>query len=389
MKLRKECTGCSACKQACPMGAIEMSVDSNGFIVPIVNDKCISCHLCEKVCPIDVPITHREQKVFSFINSNKNILIDSSSGGVFPAVAEYILSKNGIVFGCVLDENNNAIHKSATTMDGVKSMQGSKYVQSNIGNTYKEAKECLKEGRFVLFTGTPCQIHGLYTFLNDSYPNLLTIDIICHGVPNQVMLSNELKWMESNASSNINNLLFRDKKVNGWNLVGSVNANGGKKLFYPANNPYYYYFDRGSIYRDSCYTCKYACLDRIGDLTIGDFWGIEKFKECKTRKISNGVSLVIANSSKGLSTMNVLRCKGEVEEYNLSEAIVENLQLIQPVSEEMRDDEIINFYNCGKVELVYKRFFDDVGSRMIAKKIKALMPIQLKLVIKGMSKYEK
>lgn len=389
IKSRIECTGCFACKQTCPVNAIDMGLDKNGFMVPVVNNKCISCNLCNKVCPIDKPLNRRNQKVFSFINSKEDILIRASSGGMFAAIAEYIIEQKGVVFGCILNKNKSAIQAYTTSKDGIKMMQGSKYVQSYVGNTFVEVKRFLSQGKKVLYSGTPCQIDGLYNYLGKDYDDLITIDIVCHGVPNQGMLDNELKWIEKREQSKIKRILFRDKRINGWCLIGSLQIGNRKKLFFPANSPYYYYFDKGSIYRDCCYTCKYANLNRIGDITIGDFWGIERSSNLKASTIGKGVSLVISNSNKGLNTIKKVAIKGKLTPNKIESAIIENIQLIRPVSNNNRDIEIIEMYHQNNFKGIMNKYRKETGASRLVKTLKVFFPVNIKLKLKGLNKNAK
>lgn len=386
---RSECTGCFACKQICPVEAIEMSLDDSGFMIPIINNKCIACNLCEKVCPIEKPLPQRKHSVFSFINNNKESLMHASSGGLFAALAEYIIEQNGIVFGCVLDDNNHAKHVSGTTKESVRKMQGSKYVQSYVGNTYIEAKKYLNQGRKVLFSGTPCQIDGLYNYLGKDYTDLITVDIICHGVPNQEMLDREIERIEDSARGTVKEVLFRDKRINGWNLIGSVKIGNRRKIFFPANSPYYYYFDKGSIYRNSCYSCKYANMDRVGDITIGDFWGIENSKIEKASIIGRGVSLVISNSSKGLDYIRQLEDKGQLRSNDIANALRENVQLASPVPCSRRDEVAIELYHTHNMLELMNKYIKETRLSKFIMTMKAFVPVGIKLKIKGMRNHEK
>ena len=185
IKEKKDCCGCSACVQKCPKHCITLTEDEEGFLYPKVDTLvCINCGLCEKVCPwLNQPEKIQPQEVLAVKNRNEEERMASSSGGVFIALAKKILEKGGVVFGAVFDENWEVKHTYAETLDGVRLMMGSKYVQSRIGNSYNEAEHFLKEGREVFFTGTPCQVTGLHKFLRKDYPNLLSVDFLCHGVP--------------------------------------------------------------------------------------------------------------------------------------------------------------------------------------------------------------
>ena len=185
---KAKCCGCHACDNVCPKNCIKIIIDEEGFLYPKINkDICISCNLCEKVCPLINSIDNNEFKSIAYAckNRNEQVRINSSSGGIFFLLCEEVINKNGVVFGATFDDNFNVKHSFTETLEECKAFRGSKYVQSSIGDMYKHAKRFLDQDRTVLFTGTQCQIKGLNIFLGKSYKNLLTVDVICHGVPSQ------------------------------------------------------------------------------------------------------------------------------------------------------------------------------------------------------------
>ncbi len=345
--------------------------------------KCVSCHLCDKICPIDKDVSEKKnQKVYAFMNDDSEVIKRSSSGGFFPAIAEYVIKKKGVVFGCVFSDNLKAIHRSAKTLEELCYMQGSKYVQSYVGDTYIEAEQDLKSGKLVLYSGTPCQIDGLNFYLKQKYANLITVDIICHGVPNQIMLDNELRWFGYKNGGSVTKINFRDKSVNGWNLIGSISIGNKKHLLYPYNNPYYFFFDSGNSYRESCYTCKYANLNRISDFTIGDFWGIERSNITSPENLAKGVSLIIVNSEKAERILQLVRSNGLCIEQEMSSALRENNQLIHPVPMAKRDPTLIFLYHEARMEEVDLEFKRRLGNTKILKMIKTFVPVSLKFRLK-------
>lgn len=238
---KQDCCGCAACVQRCPKHCISMKEDSEGFLYPAVDESmCIDCGLCEKVCPI---INHPEKlpvkEVLAVKNRNEVERMASSSGGVFIALAKTTIEKGGVVFGAVFDENWEVMHTYAETLDEVKPMMGSKYLQSRIGNSFRNAEKFLKEGREVLFTGTPCQVTGLHNYLRKDYPNLLSVDFLCHGVPSpgvwRKYLDEEFHFSARRAAGKntvlssslksvpvITGIEFRDKTLNGWKKYSFV-----------------------------------------------------------------------------------------------------------------------------------------------------------------------
>lgn len=239
--LRKEdCVGCNACVQRCPKSCISMHEDEQGFLYPVVNaDLCINCHLCEKVCPVINQAEPRKPlQTYAAKNRDSEVKRNSSSGGIFYALAEMIISEGGVVFGAKFNDDWEVVHAYAETLEGIKAFQGSKYVQSGIGETFTQAEQFLKAGRRVMFTGTPCQIAGLKHFLRKDYGSqLLTVDVVCHGVPSPLVWREYLKYITrpkgASAGKNtdfestlkdieirdISRISFRDKRIS-WEKYG-------------------------------------------------------------------------------------------------------------------------------------------------------------------------
>ena len=328
------CCGCNACVEKCPNKCISMQIDDEGFYYPLVDElECVHCNLCDKVCPIlnqhepALPIT-----VFAAKNKDKEIVRSSSSGGIFSAIAENIIrEKNGVVFGAIYDENWDVVMSFAETVDGLKAMRGSKYVQCNTRNCYTKAEEFLKSGRTVLFSGTPCQIAGLKSYLRKEYDSLYTVSIICHGVPSPGVWNDYKKelpvrlegvkksFFKSRTSLPvILSINFRDK-TEGWQKYGfsvkgtSDQADSNDSLHPTRNycfyeNHYVNLYMRGflnNLYlRPSCYHCP-ARKGKCGaDIQLGDYWGVQR----STPEFydSDGVSLVLLYSNRGISLFNEL-----------------------------------------------------------------------------------
>lgn len=333
---KKDCVGCNACVQSCPKNCIAMSFDEEGFLYPNINlDACINCHICEKVCPVlNVTLPQRPISAFAAKNINTKIQKASSSGGVFFAIAKEFIKDGGIVFGAKFNEQWEVVHDYTETVAGLKVFQGSKYVQSKIGNTYKQAEEFLKLGKKVLFTGTPCQIRGLDLYLKKDYGNnLLKMDFICHGVPSPMIWNKYLRTLIGNINDRISesqtsvihpsvlklkDIRFRDKKL-GWERYGfaldgffikngKLDSDKLLNLFFQEHkfNIYMKGFLNDIYLRPSCYSCPVKCLRSSSDITIGDFWGIsKKYPELYD---SNGVSLILFNTlkSKGININDLI-----------------------------------------------------------------------------------
>jgi len=285
-----------------------MEFNKKGFLYPIVdNAKCNNCKICEKVCPIENynKIKNEPLKIFAAWNKNDSERILSTSGGVFFAIAKEVIRKNGIVFGVSFDNNWLCHHKTAENLEQLKEFQGSKYTQSDTRQTYKQAKNYLNDGKLVYYTGTPCQIAGLTLFLGKKYQNLLTSDLICHGVPSSLEFKKEILYFEKKYKQKIKNLYYRSKYRFGWGCDISIEFTNGKCLYKNSlSSPYFKRFWYNQNLRECCYNCPFRTVNRIGDITLADFWGIKKiFPKIKTAK---GISRLLVNTDKGLNFLKNL-----------------------------------------------------------------------------------
>ena len=296
------CNGCGACALRCPKKAIEMVEDSEGFLYPHVNkEKCIDCGLCEKVCS-NFNKSEQKSDAYIAINNNEKELRNAASGGMFYILAKYVIENKGVVFGVTYDKDLNTIHKYAETLDDCRQFCGSKYVRSDLKNTYKEAEKFLKDGRVVLYTGTACQISGLKNYLGKEYDNLILCDILCHANPSPKVFKLYKENLEKKYSKKVKDIKFRSKE-NGWkNSTPIIEFNDNSKI---EDITFYKVFVAELINRPSCTTCVFASKNRISDFTIGDFWGIEKVKP--NLDFTKGVSLLMVNSEKGRKLVNVFK----------------------------------------------------------------------------------
>ncbi len=295
-----ECTGCGACYNACNKQSIIMKHDKNGFLRPIISkDKCIMCGQCADVCPIINPIfeNDREPKCYAAIAEDDNIRMMSSSGGIFPLLATKILSENGVICGVAFDNEFLAEHIIIDNIKDLYKLQGSKYMQSNTKSVYREIKSILDSERKVLFSGCPCQVAGLNSFLKKKYEGLVTIDLMCHGGPSPLLFKKYLH--ETYANKLIKNYSFRDKSVFGWSTEANVYFEDGTSVHIKRDQDNYYraFLPCLSV-RKSCGSCKFATLPRQGDITLADFWGVHKYNKNYTD--GKGTSIVIINSKDGM-----------------------------------------------------------------------------------------
>lgn len=299
----KNCVGCNACVQICPRKCIETYRDELGFMYPKVDkQRCIECNLCEKVCPVINQATPRRPlKVYAAKNKDEEVRLQSSSGGVFTALAQKVLQEGGVVFGARFDENFNVVHDFAETADELRKFQGSKYVQSHIGESFKRAAQFLKEDRQVLFSGTPCQLAALRLFLGKAYEDrLICLDIVCHGVPGPNVWRDYLRELSRQLDvtpEEITRLSFRDKRF-GWRRFGLA-VDATTPFFQPLDeNPYIQVFLKNLDLRPSCYSCPAKCGKSHSDITLADFWKLRKFHADIFDE--TGVSLLMINTGKGL-----------------------------------------------------------------------------------------
>lgn len=296
---RADCNGCEACANICPKNAIAMTRDAEGFAYPKINSElCIKCGRCDAICPalnFKEKIPAALPKVFAVINPDEKIRRHSSSGGVFTALSEKILHDGGIVFGAAFDKNFNVVHSAANNLDELENLRGSKYVQSRIGNVYRQVKDALNS-RKVLFSGTPCQCVGLKHFLGADHENLLTVDVICHGAPSPAIW--EIYIGELGHSHDIAHVNFRSKR-NGW-AISNVEINFSDKGYYfcsLSQNLYGKIFLSSLSERPSCSSCKAKFPNCASDLTLGDAWGVQNF--ALEMFDNRGTSIVFIHTDKG------------------------------------------------------------------------------------------
>ncbi len=355
IKSKEDCCGCSACAQRCPKQCIKMLEDEEGFLYPKVDEtKCINCHLCEKVCPVANQAESRMPiDSYAAYNMDDGVRKDSSSGGIFTLLAEKVIAEGGVVFGATWNEKWQVVHTYTETKEGIAQLRGSKYIQSIIGETYKQAETFLKSGRKVLYSGTPCQIAGLRLFLRKEYDNLLTIDFICHGVPSPGVFRWYLQEEITNYAArkgrkntvsflpihsipdgdvlmpeglSIKGIRFRDK-CSGWKkfsfvlLLAEASAEGKQNsvsLSYTLEqNSFLKGFLNDLYLRPSCHKCPAKSLKSGSDITIADYWGYKDTPNITDT--DEGISAVLINTVKGQTVFDMLSLMKEKTKYDLIE----------------------------------------------------------------------
>lgn len=320
----KECTGCSGCMNICPVNAITMVCDELGKrIARIDESKCIGCNKCVKTCPNNNPITKKPPLIcYALWSNEKADQTTCASGGVATAFSRYVIKERGVVFGAAFNDRCILEHVGTEKEEELEKLKGSKYVESRIAYSYRKVLHFLKEGRMVLFIGVPCQIQGLKQYLARDYENLLTIELICHGTPPAIYLKEYLEHLQL---VDLSEIRFRGSKD--YYLC----CYKGDKLVY--QNPsdrddYFLSFLSYLIQRENCYGCKYASIERVSDITIGDFWGIDR--ESLKNKYNGKISIALINTKKGEEFFNKVKDGFTYEERKLEEGLKGNEQLSHP-----------------------------------------------------------
>lgn len=340
---QKDCCGCKACANVCPKDAISFVADEYGFLYPTINeDKCIGCQKCVHTCEFqkEGEFGHQPIEGYAARHKESGIYNNSTSGGAFTAIAEWVIQRGGIVYGCVFDESNTPIHIGVDTLEGISAMRGSKYAQSDVGFIYRDVKAKLSEDKYILFTGTPCQVAGLYSYLGkQDVTKLLTADLICHGVPSAMTFKRYISYLEKKFHSKVKTFQFRSKQF-GWTkpVVSVCFENGMNKWWYPRKNLYYANFDKRNFQRLSCFRCKYSCDSRCGDITIGDFWGFQKANLKMSYR--EGLSCCLLNTTKATEMFRDLNL--DMEKVNYTLIIQGNYHLRKPSPKGRYWDPVMN-----------------------------------------------
>lgn len=323
---KKKCTGCSACMNICPKKAINMVEGKDGFRYPVIDqDKCIDCGLCKKTCPVlNTKRNDSINKTYVGYSKEDKFKENSSSGGIFPLIASYILDNNGIVIGASFNENNKLEHISITKKKDLIKLKGSKYLQSNLNNIFTYVKENIKDNK-ILFVGTPCQVAGLKAYLKKDYENLICIDLFCHGVPSPKLFDKYVNELEERHNDKLLNYNFRDKST-GWdNYSNKATFKNKEYKELQKDNNYMKLFLLDIALRESCYDCNFKLGNKYSDITLGDFWGVNNYyPEMYNKK---GVSAIIINTTKGLDIFNKISSNLEYKNCKLEEILSGNPSL--------------------------------------------------------------
>ena len=371
-----KCSGCTACFAICPKDAITMQADSEGFKYPVIDkNKCIDCGLCCKVCPLENMYGNfgEDKTSFACRAKDENFAKQSSSGGVFGILANMYLKEQAVIYGAAFDDNWNVCHIRADKKDELKSLYTSKYVQSDIGNTFRQVKCDLDNGKKVLFAGTPCQVAGLKSYLQKDYLNLLSVDFICHGVPSPLVWQRYIIAMEKKLNNKITEVSFRDKE-DGWKNYYFKLSTANGNVFYEKHgeNIYMKGFLKDLYLRYSCYDCKFKTLHRASDITLADFWGIEKI--IPEINVEKGVSLCWSSSEKGKQVLADVLKRTDYYEVKLREAIKHNSSAIKSVEMHKNRDkffEEVNNTDADIISLIEKYYDNRSFRKRLSSKLRA------------------
>lgn len=385
----EKCTGCGACVQRCPKRCISWTEREFGFRYPQIDkDACVNCGQCEKVCPIDKALeVSAEQKAYAAVHKDDEVLAKSTSGGAFTAIADAVFAQGGIVYGAAMLDGMQVKHIRTSGKDDFEGLRSSKYLQSDTGTTYQMVEQDLKQGKTVLYSGTPCQIDGLKNFLGKDYENLYTVDIVCHGVGSQAYFDKYMDYARERYGK-IKALRFRSKEYAGWSCGGGVvvvdSSDCLKKIPYRDFDNYYYsYFLSRDIYRKSCYSCKYANTNRVGDFTLGDYWGVEALNLPLQTK--NGCSLLLVNNRHAMLLLDEIESLDRVE-TTVEQAAHCNKQLNAPSKLMDSRQNRIGEYESMSGQQIQKEYLKNHRKTVVKGQLKALMPYKLKLLIRSARK---
>ena len=385
---KRNCTGCGACVNACPRHIITMEEDNDGFIYPNVKvEDCIECHLCEKSCPMLKEKTEISKDYVEYPQfyagqlKNKDDLLEVSSGGAFWAFAQIVIENEGVVYGAIQEDVDHIYHIRAENFYGIKKIRRSKYFQSDIGQTFQQVKEDLKKGLTVLYSGTGCQIAGLECYLNKEYDNLITCDVVCHGVPSRKVWKVYRKEKEEREGKRLLELVFRDKSA-GWSNNqykityedGSIEKEASTQQLFHAG------YLKGLFYRPSCGCCKFASLPRVADVTLADYWRYDgRFRQ---PDCDLGVSLITVNNENG---RKLLEQSAKYLEYDVTErelALRSCKHLDEHPSENPERAGFFQLFNEGGYYAAAKKYITARNKTnllvRVAKKIKRVLTLKCK-----------
>lgn len=382
------CTGCGACAAVCPKKCISFEPHELGHLYPDVDVMaCVNCGRCDDVCPalIGNDVAPFAGEAYAFQAHDRELLADSSSGGAFGVIADSWISNGGIVYGAVWERESGAHHIRASKRDELAPLRRSKYVQSSLDGVFTEIMRDLDMGFDVLFVGTPCQVAAVKAVCAQRQKKrgrLVTIDLICHGVPSSSLFRGYLNWMEATTRARVTEYASRDKVRAGWSCLGSISFNEADAQVIRADDPYVVLFGQGVVFRPSCYTCPYACANRVGDLTLGDLWGAESLD--LGYDLGLGLSAVLVNSESGHGLLTSCHGDARIVAVLFDDIARNNWNLLRPSEVPEQREEFIKVYEdngFAGLAMATSRAFRGVARK---NRLKQLLPTGLKRTLKRM-----
>lgn len=385
------CTGCRACASICPKKCISFESREFGHLYPVVDTgACVSCGRCQETCPALMACEGDPfyGEAFAFQALDGNLLADSSSGAAFGVIASRWIEEGGVVYGSMWDRGCGARHTRVDSVDELGALRRSKYVQSSLEGVFDQIRNDFEAGRRILFAGVPCQVSAVKTvFRREGVPcRLTTIDLVCHGVPSAALFEDYLTWLQSKKRSEVVAYHSRDKKHSGWSCLGSVvlRRNGTvKEGALPANDPYVMCFGQGATFRSSCYTCAYANFTRVGDITLGDFWGAERL--CLGFDLNLGLSAVLVNTEAGWELLASCKREARIVPVTFADVAKGNSSLIAPSLEPVTRRMLQEAYEKGGFSALANATSQAFRREAFTSRLKQLMPTGLKRMLKSVA----
>ena len=356
LAVKEYCTGCTACASACPHGGITLGADRCGFLYPVIDTgSCTNCGLCEKVCPIISPlrVSETEPQVYAAFSVDTNLRLNSSSGGVFSEIAQDVLQHGGIVFGAAYDQQFKVEHICVDCEEDLIKLRGAKYSQSTMLDTLKQVKWELDAGRYVLFSGTPCQVGGVKAFLRKNYDNLLTVDFVCHSVPSPIAWNEYVKYRANHDNNgSMPRAINMRSKITGWTCYQYSNLfeydDDYKHITESGESLYMKLLVGGYISRECCEHCRFKGYNRVSDLTLGDFWGI--WDIAPEMDDNKGTSVVLVHSLRGVELIDNIREDLELKQVTLEEASQQNPAMIKASKANDKREDTFALIRNGEIE---------------------------------------
>lgn len=369
---KEDCCGCAVCADICPKNCITMKPDEKGFLYPEADaEKCIECHMCERACPVSEPLRPEYKPVmYALQNSDERVRMESTSGGAFTLIAEWVLDRGGSVIGAAFDDKFLVLHRMEDSWEGIADFRGSKYVQSSTEGIYRTAEEELKKGRWVCFSGTPCQINGLKKFLRKEYEKLVTADLACHGVTSPLFFKKYLDYHREKAGADITSVLFREKYYGyGFSTMKIGFSDGSCYRAGMETDLLLRSFFLDLNTRESCHACRFKTVDHVSDFTLFDGWHVGKYR--KDMEDDRGTTLCIVQSEKGARIFDEIRSRCTYAEVPVERGVaLDGSMLVKSTTANPRREEFFADIRKMSVPEIQKKYYPVTVKRKVLSVIK-------------------